>query len=235
MYCICGDGESAEGSVWEAMAFASYYKLDNLVNIIDVNRLGQSEATMYQHDVEVYRKRTEAFGWHTLVVDGHDIAAVADALDKAAAHKGQPTCIIAKTFKGKFFPEIEDDQSWHGKPLGKKTAEVCQAVQAHIVDKSGKLAHELLPIKAPNLESVAPAVTAEVKLASPPSYKLGEEVATRLAYGTGLVKLGKANSQVVALDGDVKNSTYSIKFKEAFPERFVDNKNIRFFNVLHMF
>lgn len=101
MFCLCGDGESAEGSFWEAMAFASYYKLDNLVNIIDVNRLGQSQETMYQHDMDSYRKRAEAFGWFTQVIDGHDINAIANALEVAANHKGQPSCIIAKTFKGR--------------------------------------------------------------------------------------------------------------------------------------
>lgn len=100
---MCGDGESAEGSFWEAMSFASFYKLDNLVNIIDVNRLGQSQETMYQHDLDSYRKRAEAFGWFTQVIDGHDVNAVVAALDAAAKHKGQPSCIIAKTFKGKNF------------------------------------------------------------------------------------------------------------------------------------
>ena len=104
MYCLCGDGESAEGSVWEALAFASYYKLDNLVNIIDINRLGQSEPTMYQHDVEVFRKRVEAFGWHAQVVDGHDINELKMAFEVASKVKGQPSCILAKTFKGKYFP-----------------------------------------------------------------------------------------------------------------------------------
>ena len=104
MFCLCGDGESAEGSVWEAMAFASYYKLDNLVNIIDVNRLGQSEPTMYQHNLDVFQKRVEAFGWHTQVVDGHNINELLMAFDVASKTKGKPSCILAKTFKGKYFP-----------------------------------------------------------------------------------------------------------------------------------
>ncbi len=114
VYCLIGDGESAEGSIWEAMAFASHYKLDNLVNIIDVNRLGQSEPTMYQHHMDVYKKRAEAFGWNAIVIDGHDINEIVAALDNANSTKGQPTCIIAKTFKGKYMPGIEDDASWHG-------------------------------------------------------------------------------------------------------------------------
>ena len=168
VYCVCGDGETAEGSVWEALAFASYYKLDNLVNIIDVNRLGQSEPTMYQHDVDVYRKRVEAFGWHVQVIDGHDVNAVISALNVAATVKNQPSCIIAKTFKGKFFPSIENDASWHGKPLGNKTEAVVNAVKELIVNKTDKLAFELLPIKKPVMD-VAPVDISNIKLATPPS------------------------------------------------------------------
>ena len=114
-YCLCGDGETAEGSVWEAMAFASQYKLDNLINVIDVNRLGQSEPTMNQHDLDTYKRRVEAFGWHAQVVDGHDINALLNAFSVAQQVKGPPACIIARTFKGKYFPEIEDSPLWHGK------------------------------------------------------------------------------------------------------------------------
>lgn len=221
VYCLCGDGESAEGSIWEAMAFASQYSLDNLVNIIDINRLGQSEATMYQHHVDIYQKRVEAFGWHAIVVDGHDVNALVKAFDEASQVKGKPTCILAKTFKGKFFPEIEDNASWHGKPLGAKTEVVIKAIRELIKDDTNKLAHELLPIKKPTNQLTDNNISG-IKLSREPSYKLGEEVATRLAYGTGLVKLGENNPNVIALDADVKNSTYSIKFKEAFPHRFVE-------------
>ena len=221
VYCLCGDGESAEGSIWEAMAFASHYKLDNLVNIIDVNRLGQSEPTMYQHDLEIYRRKAEAFGWHTQVIDGHDINAILNAFQVASQVRGQPCCIVAKTFKGKYFPEIEDSPSWHGKPLGKISDAVIQHVQSLIKHQSSKLAFELLPIKAPS-SLLPPNNIAHIRLAKEPSYKLGEEIATRLAYGTALVKVGESNAHVVALDGDVKNSTYSQKFKDAFPARFVE-------------
>ena len=110
---------------------------------------------------------------------------------------------------------------WHGKPLGKNADKVVAHLQELIKDKSGKLAHELLPIKPPQANVSANDIT-NIKLSKPPNYKLGQEVATRLAYGTALVKIGESNKHVVALDGDVKNSTYSIKFKEAFPERFVE-------------
>lgn len=176
---------------------------------------------MYQHDVEVYRKRVEAFGWHTQVIDGHNLNEIINALEVASQVKGQPSCIIAKTFKGKYFPEIEDHQSWHGKPLGKQTESVVKAVESLIKNPTSKLASELLPIKAPSAQAEVTDIS-NIKLSTAPNYKLGEEVATRLAYGTGIVKLGHNNKHVVALDGDVKNSTYSIKFKEAFPDRFVE-------------
>ncbi len=221
VYCLCGDGETAEGSVWEAMAFASYYKLDNLVNIIDVNRLGQSETTMYKHDMDVYRRKCEAFGWHTQVVDGHNVEELLNAFQQASQVRGQPCCILAHTFKGKYFPDIEDSANWHGKPLGKDTERVLTHLRGLLRANPAQLAHELLPIKAPTAQ--VPQVNIQnLQLSAAPSYKLGEEVATRLAYGTALVKLGKQNHAVVALDGDVKNSTYSLKFKEAFPDRFVE-------------
>lgn len=120
-----------------------------------------------------------------------------------------------------FNKDIENCLDWHGKALGKSSESIIKHLHEMIKDKSGKLAFELLPIKPPTTN--VPSVNiSNIKLSSPPNYKLGQEVATRLAYGTGLVKLGQANSRVVALDGDVKNSTYSIKFKEAFPDRFVE-------------
>jgi transketolase len=183
VYCLCGDGESAEGSIWEAMAFASYYKLDNIVNVIDVNRLGQSEATMFQHDLESYRRKAEAFGWHTQVVDGHDVSALLNAFQVASQVKGQPACIIAQTFKGKYLPNIEDSASWHGKPLGKNTDEVIAHLRSLIkTAPADKLAYELLPIQAPTA-TVQPVDISNVRLSKAPAYKLGEEVATRLAYG----------------------------------------------------
>lgn len=222
VFCLCGDGESAEGSIWEAMAFASHYKLDNLVNIIDVNRLGQSEPTMYDHHMETYEARVKAFGWHTIVVDGHDIQALVKAFNEAATIKDKPTCLLAKTHKGKFFPDVDNELNWHGKPLGPKSDAAIAAVKALIKDQTTtKLGCELLPIKAPTNKLTDNDIT-NLKLSAKPDYKMGQEVATRLAYGTGLVKLGLNNKQVIALDGDVKNSTYSIKFKEAYPDRFIE-------------
>ena len=130
---------------------------------------------MYQHNLDIYQKRVAAFGWHTIVVDGHDVHAIVNALDEAAHVKGKPTCILAKTFKGKFFPEIEDNATWHGKPLGNKTEAVINSVKALIKDTSNKLGYELLPIKAPTNQLTEKDLS-NVKLSKSPSYKLGEEV-----------------------------------------------------------
>ncbi|XP_072181825.1 transketolase-like protein 2 isoform X2 [Diadema setosum] len=214
-YCLIGDGESAEGSIWEACAFASYYKLDNLVAIFDVNRLGQSEPASLQHQTEIYQKRAEAFGMHAIVVDGHDVEAVNRAFYEASTVKGKPTAIVAKTFKGKGCPDVEDLENWHGKALGDKAEIALEAISKLITNKGP---HGITP------PSSAPLADNDltVSLNEPPNYELGVKVATRVAYGTALVKLGKTNSHVIALDGDTKNSTYAITYKKAFTDRFVE-------------
>ncbi|KAH8244665.1 transketolase-like protein 2 [Drosophila bipectinata] len=217
-YVIVGDGESAEGSVWESLHFAGHYGLDNLCVIFDVNRLGQSEATSLQHKLDVYRDRLEAFGFNTVVVDGHDVEELCKALHCAAITKSKPTALIAKTFKGKDFPKIEDADNWHGKPLGDKAAEVIKHLEGLIVCKDVKLSP-----KSVSKTGAAPEIDiSNVKLSSPPSYKLGDSIATRLAYGTALAKIAKNNDRVVALDGDTKNSTYSDKIKTISPERYIE-------------
>lgn len=216
-YAIVGDGESAEGSIWESMHFAGHYKLDNLCVIFDVNRLGQSEATSLQHRTDVYRKRAEAFGFNAIVVDGHDVEELVKAFHEAAVTKDRPTALIAKTYKGKFFPNIEDEDNWHGKPLGDKADMVIKHLNGLIQNK-GKL-----QIAPPKPAADAPAVDlSNVRLATPPAYKLGEVVATRLAYGTALAKIGANNKRVIALDGDTKNSTFSDKLKAAYPDRYIE-------------
>ncbi|CAL8082469.1 unnamed protein product [Orchesella dallaii] len=217
VYCLMGDGESAEGSLWEAMHFASKYNLDNLVAIFDVNRLGQSEATALQHNMDVYRKRLEAFGFNALVVDGHDVEELCKAFHEASETKGRPTAIIAKTFKGRNFPSIEDQDNWHGKPLADKSAATLEHLKA-LLKNNGPT--QLIPSK-PVVE-VPPVNITDVKLASPPAYKLGELVATRLAYGTALQKLAAANSRVIALDGDTKNSTFSDKVLKNTPKQYIE-------------
>lgn len=217
-YCIVGDGESAEGSVWESLHFAGYYKLDNLCVIFDINRLGQSEATSLQHKMDTYRARLEAFGFNAIVVDGHDVEEVVKALHEASVVKDKPTAIIAKTFKGRAFPGIEDLDNWHGKPLGDKAESVIAALQKQIVNSGPSILHPQKP-----LHEDAPKVDiGNIKLSEKPAYKLGEKIATRFAYGTALVKIGKNNSRVIALDGDTKNSTYSDALKKVFPDRYIE-------------
>jgi transketolase len=223
-YALLGDGESAEGSVWEAANAGSMDALDNLCGITDVNALGQSRATMWQHDMDQFARRWTAFGWHTIVVDGHEINAILDALEQARNTKGRPTMILARTIKGKGVSFVEGKDGWHGKAF-KKGEEMDRAI--------GELEKQLVPVlenspaanlaaQIPKPPSVARAV-ATPKTVAPPAYKLGELVATREAYGAALVRLGEADARVVALDADVKNSTFSDKFEKAFPDRFYEN------------
>lgn len=171
--------------------------------------------------MDVYRKRLEAFGFNALVVDGHDVEELCKAFYEAANTKNQPTAIIAKTYKGKYFPNIEDLDNWHGKPLGDKANEVIKHLQGLMVDSSAR--PPALTPQTPTKSKPAPTVDiTNVKLASPPAYKLGEQVATRLAYGTALAKIAQNNDRVIALDGDTKNSTFSDKLKKAFPERYIE-------------
>uniref|UniRef100_A0A1I8IBV8 transketolase n=1 Tax=Macrostomum lignano TaxID=282301 RepID=A0A1I8IBV8_9PLAT len=221
VFCVIGDGESAEGSIWEAAAFAAHYRLDNLVAILDVNRLGQSDPTPLQHSAEVYKARMEAFGWHAIVLDGHNVEQLVAGFDEASRVKDKPSCIVAVTFKGKGFIGVEDQLDYHGKPLGAKT----DSALANIRDALSGPAPGLCPAM-PTESAPAPldagGEEAALRLSRPPGYKLGEQVATRLAYGNALVKLGEASRRVVALDGDTKNSTFSLKFAQAFPDRFIE-------------
>ncbi|XP_041130338.1 transketolase-like [Polyodon spathula] len=214
VYCLLGDGELSEGSVWEAMAFASYYQLDNLVAILDINRLGQSDPAPLQHHVEKHQERCKAFGWNTIVLDGHSVEELCKAFCQA---RQQPTAIIAKTFKGKGIAVTEDKLGWHGKPLTKELAEpVLKELHSQILSKNKQL-YPSLPV-----DDALDINIRSIRMASPPSYKTGEKIATRKAYGFALVKLGRASNRVIALDGDTKNSTFSEMFKNEFPDRFIE-------------
>jgi transketolase len=219
-YVMLGDGETAEGSVWEAADVASMDRLDNLCGITDVNGLGQSRATMWQHDMEQFARRWRAFGWHAVVVDGHDLSAVLDALDEARATKGQPTMILARTIKGKGVSFVEGKDGWHGKAF-KKGDELDKALgelqQQFVSGATMDFPALVRPLAA------APSAEAKPKPVAPPNYKMGDKIATREAYGTAITKLGEADGRVVALDADVKNSTFSDKFEKVFPERFYQN------------
>jgi len=208
-FVLMGDGECAEGAVWEAAGAAAHLKLKNLVAVIDVNRLGQSEATMHGHDLGAYARKFRAFGWAVHRVNGHDIPAILEAFKKVRL-SGGPAVVLAKTVKGKGVSFIEDKNGWHGKPLKE--------------DELEKALRELGPMPAVDSKgSVRPP-----KKALRPAWKdtfafertaYADKTATRLAYGIALEKLGRVNDRVVALDGDVKNSTYAEKFFASFPER----------------
>jgi transketolase len=219
-YVLLGDGESAEGSVWEAADMAEHDHLDNLCAITDVNALGQSRATMWDHDMDAFSRRWRAFGWHTIVIDGHDITAVLGALEEAKATRGQPTMILARTIKGKGIPWVEGKNGFHGKPFEGQDAERALAeLQKQFVAAPKEVrAADLIP-KAPVVDRPAPTVAP----VAPPAYDPAKPVATREAYGHALAKLAKADPRVVALDGDVGNSTYSELFEKVAPERFYES------------
>jgi len=212
IYVLLGDGELAEGNVWEAAAFAAHYALDNLTALVDVNALGQSERTMYRHDTETYRRRFEACGWSAEAIDGHDVAAIVAALDRAKATTGKPQAIIARTEKGHGVSFIADREGWHGKALSRVELEKALAELGPSMPTAAKdeKTCERATLPAPP-DFPAPA---------PPDYKLGQQVATREAYGIALKKLGAVNLRLVAIDGDVKNSTFAETFQKAHPERF---------------
>jgi len=216
-YCLLGDGESMEGNVWEALNFAGFYKLDNLCAIFDINRLGQSDPAPLQHDMDQYRRRLQSFGFNTVVVDGHDVEELCKAFHAAETTKGMPTAILMKTFKGRDFPGIEDEMNWHGKPLGDKA----EAVVQHL---TGLIKNPDAPrpaICSPKADTPAVDLGGAV-LGAAPAYTIGQKVATREAYGTALAKLAQAHPRVVALDGDMKNSTFSQSIKKVDESRYIE-------------
>jgi transketolase len=210
-YVLLGDGEIAEGSVWEAASLAGICKLSNLIAIVDANRLGQSEATAFGHDIGVYRKRFEAFGWRVEDIDGHDLEEISEVLGGVGLND-QPLAIIAKTYKGAGVSFLQDKEGWHGKPLNKEEAAKAVA-ELQPSAKSGIG----VAIPAPN-QLPAPANAAPASY-PPINYKVGDSVATREAYGTALARIGEVDQRVVAVDGDTKNSTYADKFFKKFPGR----------------
>jgi transketolase len=216
-YVLMGDGESVEGSVWEAAELARHHGLDNLCAIVDVNRLGQSDPTMLQHDMEAYRARWSSFGWHALVVDGHDMSALLAAFDEAARTKGRPTVLLAKTFKGRGVSFMENHPAWHGKPIP-KGEETQKAIDE--LTKQLKPGRDAFVIRKP---TTPPPNTATIGPLPPPPYKVGDTAATREAFGVALEALGAVNPLVVGLDADVKNSTYTEKFGKKFPDRFLES------------
>ena len=218
-YVLMGDGESAEGSVWEAAAAGEFFGLDNLVGITDINALGQSRATQHAHDLGSFERRWKAFGWHAIAIDGHDMAQILGALAEARGTTGRPTMIVARTLKGQGVSFLAGQPGWHGKAL-KKGDELTRALaelDAQLVPEPAGSTAEIRRPAVPSPPPAAPLTAADV---AAPAYALGELVATREAYGTAIAKLGEADPRVVALDADVKNSTFSERFEAKHPERF---------------
>ncbi len=212
-WVLCGDSELAEGSIWEALDKAAYYKLGNLTAVVDVNRLGQDGPTELQWDMEAYARRVEAFGARANIIDGHDLGQIDDALSRARSEPDKPTVILAKTIKGKGVPEIEDQNGWHGKAL---PADMAEKAIAALGGPSSVHVTTLLP------ESGTPAVTPSAEAAvTLPQWKVGDKVATRAAFGAAVSALA-VRPEVVVLDGEVGNSTHAGDFKEVAPERYFE-------------
>ncbi len=210
VWVLCGDSESAEGSIWEAFEHASHYELDNLTAILDVNRLGQRGPTMNEWDLDRYRARAEAFGWHAIEIDGHDVEQIDAAYAEASATTGQPTVVVARTVKGKGVKAVENKDGWHGKPLDDPEA---------AIEELGGLRNITVEVAKPEPGEPHVFKTGPLEL---PRYELGTEIATRKAYGEALAAVGSARGEVVAVDGEVSNSTFAEIFKAAHPDRFFE-------------
>lgn len=222
VYVLLGDGEMAEGNVWEAANFASYYRLENLIAIVDVNRLGQSQETMFGHNLEEYTQRFSAFGWEVLAIDGHNFEEIYRAFSLAVNNKSRkPFAIVAKTKKGKGISIFEDKEKWHAIPLKKDELEKALPELGDIDDS---LRFDLrLPRSSSSVEvSHYPAKPDPGSHHIEITYKKGELVATREAYGRTLSQLAQRNSLLFAFDADLKNSTFAQDFKNACPQRFIE-------------
>jgi transketolase len=212
-YVLLGDSEMAEGSQWEAIEIASYYKLDNLIGIIDVNRLGQRGETMFGWDLDALAGRVAAFGWETILINGHNFSEICAAYEKVVQGTGKPLMIIARTIKGRGVPFVEDRNGWHGKTLSREQLKEALPVLGE-VDRSlrGEMARpEDFRPERPALASVPG-----------PSYEPGKSVATRKAYGNALKRIKPGFPAIVALDGEVSNSTFADIFRDAYPEQYFE-------------
>ena len=209
-WVLCGDSEMAEGSMWEAFEHAAHYELDNLTAIIDGNRLGQRGETMVGWNLDVHAERARAFGWHAIMIDGHDIEAIDRAYAEAVATTDKPTVVVARTIKGKGVAAVEDVNGFHGKALDDPEA---------VIAELGGERSIRIEVAKPELVEPRRFPDGELEL---PRYELGTEVATRKAFGDALAALGTARGDVVALDGEVSNSTFAEIFAKAHPERFFE-------------
>jgi transketolase len=207
---ICGDSEMAEGSMWEAIEHAAFYELDNLTAIIDVNRLGQRGETMHGWDLSSYTNRLRANGWHAIEIDGHDVEAIDAAYREAEATSGRPTAVVARTIKGKGYSKVEDQGGWHGKAI----TDADEAIK-----ELGGLRNLIVDVPKPEPRE---SHRFEPVPQEWPAYEVGSAVATRKAYGEALAALGGERGDVVALDGEVSNSTYAEIFRDAHPDRYFE-------------
>ncbi len=210
VWVLCGDSELAEGSIGEAFEHAAFYGLDNLIAILDINRLGQRGQTMHGWDLDSYMRRVEAFGWNAIETDGHDVEAIDRAYEDALSMNGRPTAIVARTIKGKGVKAVENKDGWHGKALD-------DPEQA--IEELGGERHIVIEVQKPDPAEPRTFDSGALQL---PTYELDDEVATRKAYGDTLVAIGNAHGDVVALDGEVSNSTYAEEFAKEIPERYFE-------------
>lgn len=221
-FTIMGDAETSEGSVWEAAAFASHYELNNLIAFIDVNRFGQGTESLLKHDVKSHAKRFEAFGWETVIINGHIVEEVVEAIKKGRANKDKPFCIVSKTFKGKSFScNIEDNMKWHGKTLGSSS----QITIAALLDQIKNKEPALVPRMPPKMseDQLKLVVKRDQFTLGKLNYISGKSVATRVGFGNALKKLGtNGHKDLFVLDCDIKNSTNTCFFAENHPEQFVE-------------
>ncbi len=212
VWVFCGDSEMAEGSMWEAAEHAAHWDLDNLTAIIDVNRLGQRGETMYGWDTGAYAARLQAFGWHTIEIDGHSVDAINAAFQEAVGTEGRPTAIIAKTMKGRGVSAVENKDGFHGRPIADADTAISEL---------GGSTGATVTVQTP-----ANSVEANVFKVTPsgglPKYEVGSRMATRRAYGDALAAIGGRRGDVVALDGEVSNSTHADIFGKEHPERFFE-------------
>jgi len=211
VWVLCGDSETAEGSMWEAFEHAAHYELDNLTAVLDVNRLGQRGETMVGWDLDVYVERARAFGWHAIAIDGHDVEAIDRAYAEAVATEGRPTAVVARTLKGKGVAAVENVNGFHGKPLDDPDAAIAE------LGGRRDLRVEIRKPERPASDRMEPGRALEL-----PRYEIGSEVATRKAYGDALAALGVARPEVVVLDGEVSNSTFAEVFAKAVPDRYFE-------------
>jgi transketolase len=220
-YVLMGDSESSEGSVWEAVQLAEYYKLDNLIAFIDVNNLGQSSETMLDYKIKQYVERFSAFGWQVFDVDGHNIKSLMEVIDKAHQVVGKPVMIIAKTVKGYGVDFSAGLQGFHGKAFtGEKEQKALEDLRKNFPQAAAYAAQNDWQPKHPKPNAVAFDSATAIVIMENSEYKKGEMIATRKAYGTALALLGDICDAVVSLDAEVKNSTYAEIFETVHPERF---------------